>query len=98
MALIAEFRTTAQPDRGIVEVYDADAYEADCEAAAKARSEVVAGNGYHLCLRTLQPDLRIEIAVRIWDGPSGSSCGLRGPHESARSGTATSESGRDQEA
>lgn len=69
MALIAEFRTTAQPDRGIVEVYDADAYEADREAAVRARAEVVAGNGYHLYLRTLQPDLRIEVAVRIWDGP-----------------------------
>ncbi|MFJ9541323.1 hypothetical protein ACIRPX_29205 [Streptomyces sp. NPDC101225] len=43
MALIAEYRTTAWPDRGIVEVYDANAYEADREAAVRARAEVVAG-------------------------------------------------------
>ncbi|MEU5521550.1 hypothetical protein ABZ759_13010 [Streptomyces sp. NPDC047860] len=69
MALVAEYRTTAQPDRGIVEVYDADAYEADREAAVRSRAEVVAGNGYHLYLHTLQPDLRVEVAIRIWDGP-----------------------------
>lgn len=69
MALIAEYRTTAWPDRGIVEVYDANAYEADREAAVRARAEVVAGNGYHLYLHTLQPDLRVEVAIRIWDGP-----------------------------
>ncbi|MGW0583984.1 hypothetical protein ACWD25_50625, partial [Streptomyces sp. NPDC002920] len=69
MALIAEYRTTARPDRGIVEIYDADAYEADREAAVRARAEVVAGNGYHLYLHALQPDLRVEVAIRIWEGP-----------------------------
>ncbi|MEU3443735.1 hypothetical protein AB0N37_03885 [Streptomyces griseoincarnatus] len=69
MALFAEYRITAQPDRGIVEVYDADAYEADREAAVRARAEVLAGNGYHLYLHTLQSDLRVEVAIRIRDGP-----------------------------
>jgi hypothetical protein len=53
MALIAEYRTTPQPDHGIVEVHDADAYEADREAAVRARAEVVYGNGYHLCTSIL---------------------------------------------
>lgn len=39
------------------------------EAAVRARAEVVAGNGYHVYLRTVQPDLRVEITIRIWDGP-----------------------------
>lgn len=33
MALIAKYRTKGRPDRGIIEDYDADAYEADREAA-----------------------------------------------------------------
>ncbi|REE65684.1 hypothetical protein BX257_8431 [Streptomyces sp. 3212.3] len=57
MALIAKYRTKGRPDRGIIEDYDADAYEADREAAVRARAEVVAGDGYHLYLRTAEPDL-----------------------------------------
>ncbi|MEU6384438.1 hypothetical protein ABZ847_12785 [Streptomyces bauhiniae] len=69
MTLIAEYRTTARPDRGIVEIYDAAAYEADPQAVVRARAEVVAGNGYHLYLHTLQPDLSVMVAIRVWNGP-----------------------------
>lgn len=55
MALIAKYRTKGRPDRGIIEDYGADAYEADREAAVRARAEVVAGDGYHLYLRTRSP-------------------------------------------
>jgi hypothetical protein len=69
MTLVAEHRTTVRPDRRTIEVHDADAYEGDAEAWRRAEAEVVAGNGYHLYIRTLQPDLRVEVAVRIRDGP-----------------------------
>ncbi|MEU6521022.1 hypothetical protein [Streptomyces sp. NPDC046978] len=78
MALIAEYRTTARPDRGIVEIYDADAYEADREAAVGARAEVVAGNGYHVYRHPLQPDLGVEVAIRVWDGPQDPPRGAEG--------------------
>lgn len=30
---------------------------------------MVAGNGYHLYLHTLQPDLGVMVAIRVWNGP-----------------------------
>ncbi|WP_030267351.1 hypothetical protein [Streptomyces violens] len=69
MPLVAEYRTQARPDRRILEVYDADAYLDDEQALAAARSQVVAGNGYHLYLHSLQDVLKATIAIRIWDTP-----------------------------
>ncbi|MDO0927241.1 hypothetical protein QQY24_18140 [Streptomyces sp. TG1A-8] len=69
MALLAEFSVTASPDRRLVEVYDADAYLGDEEAMGAAEVQVVAGNGYHLYLLSLQPDIDVRITVRVWDTP-----------------------------
>ncbi|GGV28691.1 hypothetical protein GCM10010260_81510 [Streptomyces filipinensis] len=69
MALLAEYSCRATPGRRVVEVYDADAYLGDDEAMAAARRQVVAGNGYHLYLRSLQPDIDVEVTLRIWDTP-----------------------------
>ncbi|MEU4932553.1 hypothetical protein AB0G54_39685 [Streptomyces yokosukanensis] len=52
-----------------MEVYDADAYLGDDDAMTAARRQVVAGNDYHLYLRSLQPDIDVEITIRIWDTP-----------------------------
>ncbi|MEU0117062.1 hypothetical protein ABZ137_26030 [Streptomyces bobili] len=78
MTLITEYRTSARPDRCVIEVYDADAYEGDEEAWDRAVTEVVAGNGYHLYLRTLQPDLRVEVAIQVWDAPQDPPEGVEG--------------------
>ncbi|MFJ4790846.1 hypothetical protein [Streptomyces sp. NPDC088794] len=78
MTLIMEYRTSARPDRCVIEVYDADAYEGDAEAWDRAETEVVAGNGYHLYLRTLQSDLRVEVAIRVWDAPQVPPEGVEG--------------------
>ncbi|MFF4491768.1 hypothetical protein ACFY0F_35840 [Streptomyces sp. NPDC001544] len=69
MALLAEYTCEATPGRRVVEVYDADAYLGDDDAMAAARRQVVAGNGYHLYLRSLQPDIDVEVTIRIWDNP-----------------------------
>lgn len=69
MALITEYHTTARPNYSLVEVYDSDAYLDDADAANRSRTEVVAGNGYHLYLRSLQPDIRVKVVIRIWDSP-----------------------------
>ncbi|MEU8435419.1 hypothetical protein AB0F18_21385 [Streptomyces sp. NPDC029216] len=69
MPLIADCSITARPDRGIIEVYDSDAYIGDDEALTESRSQVVAGNGYHLYLHSLQPDIPVQINIRIWDAP-----------------------------
>ncbi|MGW7219624.1 hypothetical protein [Streptomyces sp. NPDC054826] len=67
MALLAEYRCKATPARRVVEVYDADAYLSDDDTMAAARTQVVAGNGYHLYLLSLQPDIDVEVAIRVWD-------------------------------
>ncbi|MGV9562976.1 hypothetical protein [Streptomyces sp. NPDC003480] len=69
MALLAEYSCKATPGRRVVEVYDADAYLGDDDAMKAARTQVVAGNGYHLYLRSLQPDIDVDITIRIWDTP-----------------------------
>lgn len=69
MALLAEHTVTASPDRRVVEVYDADAYLGDEAAMEAAEVQVVAGNGYHLYLLSLQPDIDVRVTVRIWDAP-----------------------------
>ncbi|MFJ9668808.1 hypothetical protein ACIRPP_30080 [Streptomyces sp. NPDC101219] len=67
MALLAEYRCKATPARRVVEVYDADAYLSEDDAMAAARTQVVAGNGYHLYLLSLQPDIDVDVAIRVWD-------------------------------
>ncbi|MCC3650768.1 hypothetical protein LIX60_04595 [Streptomyces sp. S07_1.15] len=69
MALLTEYSTTARPDRRIIEVYDADAYLGDDDALAASMSQVVAGNGYHLYLHSLQDDIHVRVTLRIWDAP-----------------------------
>ncbi|ATW52180.1 hypothetical protein [Streptomyces peucetius] len=69
MQLVAEYSVTARPDRGIVQVYDVDAYLSDEQALQAARDHVVAGNGYHLYLHSLQPDIRAHVTIRLWDTP-----------------------------
>ncbi|MEV6763855.1 hypothetical protein AB0N16_25110 [Streptomyces sp. NPDC051105] len=69
MALLAEYSCKATPARRVVEVYDADAYLSDDEAMAAAHRQVVAGNGYHLYIRSLQPDIGVEVTIRVWDTP-----------------------------
>jgi len=69
MALLTEYSCKATPARRVVEVYDADAYLGDDDAMAAARRQVVAGNGYHLYILSLQPDIDVEITIRVWDTP-----------------------------
>ncbi|MGW6535469.1 hypothetical protein ACWGBV_01640 [Streptomyces sp. NPDC055051] len=69
MSLIAEYSVTARPDRGLVEVYDADAYAGSDEAYARSRVEVVAGDGFHLYLQTRHPDIAVRVTIRVWDAP-----------------------------
>ncbi|MEU9143999.1 hypothetical protein [Streptomyces sp. NPDC048349] len=78
MPLTAEYITMAQPDRGIVEVYDSDAYLGDDEALRQSRTRVVAGNGYHLYLHSLQPDIPVQVTLRIWDAPQQASAEAEG--------------------
>ncbi|MCC3770490.1 hypothetical protein [Streptomyces sp. UNOC14_S4] len=67
MALLAEYRVAAFPDRRFVEVYDADAYLTDSEAMEVATRDVVGSNGYHLYLCSLQPDIDVQVVIRVWD-------------------------------
>ncbi|GAA0437954.1 hypothetical protein [Streptomyces luteireticuli] len=67
MGLIIEYRVAARPDRRIVEVYDADAFTTDSTAIEAASQHVVGNNGYHLYLHSLQPDIKVQVVIRIWD-------------------------------
>ncbi|GAA4681770.1 hypothetical protein GCM10023347_40850 [Streptomyces chumphonensis] len=78
MRLVSEYTVRARPDRGVIEVYDADAFLGDDEALKLSRSRVVAGNGYHLYLRSLQPDIPVRVTVRLWDGPRPSPAACEG--------------------
>ncbi|MGW9032637.1 hypothetical protein ACWGQ5_53635, partial [Streptomyces sp. NPDC055722] len=69
MALLAEHNVTATPGRRVVEIYDADAYLGDEAALDAAEQQVVAGNGYHLYILSLQPDIPVQVTLRIWDTP-----------------------------
>ncbi|GGV82872.1 hypothetical protein GCM10010294_58680 [Streptomyces griseoloalbus] len=69
MELLAEYSVDAIPGRRFIEIYDADAYLADAASMDAARQQVVAGNGYHLYLHSLQPDIPARIDIRIWDTP-----------------------------
>ncbi|MFE5715138.1 hypothetical protein ACFQ7J_30490 [Streptomyces sp. NPDC056501] len=69
MSLITEYSTSARPDRGLVEVYDSDAYLGSDEAFYRSRTQVVAGDGYHLYLQCLQPDIAVQVVIRVWDTP-----------------------------
>ncbi|MFF9869602.1 hypothetical protein ACF1G0_30090 [Streptomyces sp. NPDC013953] len=69
MKPVAEHSVTARPDRCVVEVYDADACLGDEQALEAAEQYVVAGNGYHLYLLCLQPDMPVNVTIRLWDSP-----------------------------
>ncbi|WP_333741652.1 hypothetical protein [Streptomyces sp. IBSBF 2806] len=62
-----KYKCKATPGRRVVEIYDADAYLGDDDAMAAARIQVVGGNGYHLYLLSLQPDIDVEVVIRLWD-------------------------------
>jgi hypothetical protein len=68
MQPVAEYSVTARPDRCIVEVYGADACLGDEQALKAAEQHVVAGNGYHVYLLSLQPDIPVRVTIRLWDG------------------------------
>ncbi|WP_411574210.1 hypothetical protein [Streptomyces fradiae] len=70
MPLLSEYSVKATPDRGIVQVYDADAYVGDDDAWEAAKEEVVGGNGRHLFLLSLQSAIKATVTVRIWDTPT----------------------------
>ncbi|MGW9594894.1 hypothetical protein ACWHLZ_31890 [Streptomyces chartreusis] len=72
MSLLAEHNVTATPGRRVLEVYDADAYLGDEAALDASETQVVAGNGYHLYLLSLQPDMKVQMTIRIWDTPPAS--------------------------
>ncbi|MET9804466.1 hypothetical protein [Streptomyces sp. NPDC006368] len=67
MEPVHEFSVTASPDRCLLEIYDADAYLGDDQAWEESRRSVVAGNGYHLYLHSLQPRIPVRISIRIWE-------------------------------
>ncbi|GAA1918879.1 hypothetical protein [Streptantibioticus ferralitis] len=67
MEPIAQFRTAALPDRGVIQIYDADAYLGDSSALDEAEAKVVAGNGYHLYILSLQPAVEVEVVIRVWE-------------------------------
>ncbi|MFF8036253.1 hypothetical protein [Streptomyces sp. NPDC016626] len=69
MGLLTEYSVDAIPGRRFIEIYDADAYLDDAAAMDAARQQVVAGNGYHLYLHSLQPDIPARIEIRVWDTP-----------------------------
>ncbi|GLV80144.1 hypothetical protein [Streptomyces hygroscopicus] len=69
MGLVAEYSVDATPGSRFTEIYDADAYLDDAAAMDAARHQVVAGNGYHLYLHSLQADIPVRITIRIWDAP-----------------------------
>ncbi|MEV3967154.1 hypothetical protein AB0K68_03250 [Streptomyces sp. NPDC050698] len=78
MVLLAEYNVTATPGRCVVEVYDADAYLGDEAALDAAETQVVAGNGYHLYLLSLQPDMNVQVTIRIWNTPPTPPAGAEG--------------------
>ncbi|MFI8327319.1 hypothetical protein [Streptomyces sp. NPDC085529] len=69
MPLITTCTTHARPDRRLVEVYDSDAYLGSDEAWERSRTQVVAGDGYHLSIQTGQPDIDVQVTIRVWDTP-----------------------------
>lgn len=69
MEPVFEWSTRARPDRCIVELYDSDAYTDDDAALAASESQTVAGNGSHLYIRSLQPDIRVIVILRLWSAP-----------------------------
>jgi hypothetical protein len=69
MGLLSKYSANAVPGRSFIKVYDADAYLGDAAAMGAARRQVVASNGYHLHLYSLQPDIPTQVDIRIWDAP-----------------------------
>ncbi|MFB7669336.1 hypothetical protein ACFC1R_36410 [Kitasatospora sp. NPDC056138] len=65
-----EFRTTATPDHGLVQIYDSDAYLPDGFAAERARETVAASSGPQLYLHSRQRTSPVELVLRVWDGPA----------------------------
>ncbi|MFI8515430.1 hypothetical protein ACIGHB_30305 [Streptomyces sp. NPDC085460] len=76
--LIAEYSTNARAYYGLVEVYDSDAYLGDDESLQRSRTQVVAGNGYHLYLQASQRDIEVQVTIRIWDTPQRPPRGTEG--------------------
>ncbi|MFC5723224.1 hypothetical protein ACFP1Z_23930 [Streptomyces gamaensis] len=69
MALITEIRTLAKPDYEALDISDPEADAVDSEALEDARAHVVASSGYHVYVHSLQRDIKVEVVIRVWDGP-----------------------------
>ncbi|MFJ6518634.1 hypothetical protein ACIQJ4_10325 [Streptomyces filamentosus] len=69
MSLITEYSVRVRPDRRLVEVYDSDAYLGSDEAYHRSRTQVVAGDGYHLYLQCGRPDSAVQVIIRVWATP-----------------------------
>ncbi|UQW99164.1 hypothetical protein [Streptomyces sp. RerS4] len=78
MPLLVQTTTLARPSYRLVEVYDSEAYLTDDDAIAAAERNVVGGNGYHLYMLSLQPDLKVEVTIRVWDDPQPSPVDVEG--------------------
>ncbi|MFK4070468.1 hypothetical protein [Streptomyces sp. NPDC029674] len=67
MPLLTEYTCTATPGRRVLEVYDADTYPDDTAILQTAEEQVVAGQRHHLYLVSLQPALKAQVSIRVWD-------------------------------
>ncbi|MEU5689959.1 hypothetical protein DEJ48_38855 [Streptomyces venezuelae] len=67
MPLLHEYTCTATPGRRVLEVYDAETYLGDTESLHTAEEQVVAGERHHLYLVSLQPTIKAQVSIRIWD-------------------------------
>ncbi|MFB7675131.1 hypothetical protein ACFC26_27345 [Kitasatospora purpeofusca] len=68
--MLQEFRTSAKPDHGLIEIYDSDACLTDPDATDRAREHVVAGTGPQIYLHSPQGTAPVDILLRVWDGPA----------------------------
>ncbi|MEU6862780.1 hypothetical protein ABZ924_05795 [Streptomyces sp. NPDC046876] len=69
MTILAEHRLLAVPDRRVIELYDADAYVGTAAVLDQLDEHVVAGDGYHLYIGSLQSGVGVEVAIRVHDAP-----------------------------
>lgn len=67
MPLLHEYICTATPGRRVLEVYDADTYPDDTATLQTAEEQVVAGERHHLYLVSLQPAIKAQVSIRVWD-------------------------------
>lgn len=69
MTILAEHRLLAVPDRRVIELYDADAYVGTSAVLDQLDEHVVAGDGYHLYIGSLQSGVGVEVTIRVHSAP-----------------------------